>query len=414
MRAAALLVLLALGPVEGPPRAVQDEAAIRGWIRDLDDDAPAVRDRAAASLLENADVSEPWLRRAAEEGAEEQRARAADLLLAIGRKRQIEPAPSRISLLAEQMPFRDVVAALRCQSLTPLDDSELSDELAERPVTLDLRDVSVFDAVHAAVRAHGGVRANVEFDDEDGGPVVYLSEGRPAEPPRTTRGPYEIRLESIELTREVRPGGGIDDRTGFVFSWAFERGVRPLGASVELSELRDDRGASWLERLAPVEESPFFHEYLARQLETEFPAIPPEPASRFAIVRGDLVVRLPTAVERVDFDRPAGRVGAQRRAGPCHLKLLSWKVEEDEIEVQVEIRPAALGSRLRIELLDAAGKAFDGRQATTSESEDEDSALDQSTFTLDPARVPALLRCTIPTGTRERRIPFEFRDVRFR
>ncbi|HEV3027831.1 MAG TPA: hypothetical protein VG457_09680, partial [Planctomycetota bacterium] len=135
----------------------QDDATIRDWIRALDDDSAQVRDKALAALVGAGAAAEPELKRAAQNGGVETRARAADALRAIGWKRRYDPGPSLITIHRDKAALQEVLEELAKQSGTPLKFDDLEKETREGRVTVHLDKVPLFGALEAVCRSHGKV-----------------------------------------------------------------------------------------------------------------------------------------------------------------------------------------------------------------------------------------------------------------
>lgn len=408
MRTASLALLLALAPL-------QDEDLAR-WIRDLEDDAPELRDRAARALLSAGEEADEALRKAAEGGSAELRSRAASLLRERALRRDIDPFPRPVSLAADRRPAKEVLAELERQGRTPLVLAGIDAETLAKPVSVAVQKVPWFRALDAVCRAHGSLSWSQTWADGSGDETVLnLDEEAPPARPWTAEGAFAVGLSSISTS--FRPAIGAEparESSVFSFFWAQERGPRPLRATVEVAEILDELGGSWAERLLPPQEGWEDTEHVDRDADRTMPAVPPAPVARFARIRGDLVLEFPTAIEVLEFAKPAGAAGAERRRGANLLKLVEAKAREDSLEVTLEYRPGRLGGRTTVVLLDGEGKKIDGDAESVESAEGEDWERRSFVFPLEEGRIPALLRCTVLTGSRERRIPFDFRDVRFR
>jgi hypothetical protein len=388
----------------------QDEARIRDWIRGLEDDSAEVRDRAFAALVGAGGVAEPELRKAAEAGGTEVRARAAEALRAIGWKRRYDPGPSLITIRREKAPLRAVLEELAKQSATPLKLDGLEEETAQSPLTVHLDKVPFFKAFEAVCGAHG----KVDYVPRCGwgeDPMVYLGEEVFASCPRVVEGAVELRLKGIVAAVTISSQGQRDEKTEFEFNWSWEKGTHPLSGRVEIEELRDETGTSYLERLEPTEE--FLRaDFVQTDLKREMPCVPPEGVTRFKVIKGALVVVLPLTVQEFVFDAPATLIGASRESKWGTVKLADFEAGTTVTHVKVEARPEEFVNRVKVALLDTQGREFEGFGAGLGHMGDH--GYWKMEFPRVEGRSPAAVRCTAEVGRRERRISFEFRDVRFR
>ncbi|HVR84935.1 MAG TPA: hypothetical protein VMU54_11535 [Planctomycetota bacterium] len=387
----------------------QDDATIRDWIRALDDDSAQVRDKAFAALVGAGAAAEPELQKAARNGGPEMRARAADALRALGWKRRYDPGPSQITIHREKAPLQEVLAELAKQSATEVKFDDLEKATREGPVTVHLDKVPLYRALEAICRSHGQVDYEPSWRAAD--MAVGFSEEPFASCPRVVDGAIEFRLESVISAVTLDRRGGREEKTELKFLWCAEKGTRPLGGRVEIEELRDDAGTSYVDRLTPGEER-LSSDSPDPNVNRELPCVPPEGVTRLKIIKGTFVLVFPLTVHEFLFEPPAGNVGATRASRWGNVTLASFDAGDDSFHLKVEMRPEELRGRITLSLLDPKGKEFEGRGAGIGDMGDY--AFVEQDYTRPEGRSAAVLRCTAEVGRRERRIPFEFRDVRIR
>ncbi len=401
MRCSALVLLLSLP---------QDDARILEWIRALDDEAVETRDKAFAALVEAGTAAEPGLRKVAEGGGAEVRARAADALRAIGWKRRYDPGPSLITIRREDAPLQEILEELRKQSATPVAFGDLEPEVAGRRISVSLEKVPLFQALEAVCRAHGRIDYSARCGWKNDDPEIRLDGEVFASCPRIVDGAVELRLKSIGSALTLRAGGR-EEKTTFAFEWSWEKGTRPLGGRVEIEELADDAGTSYVDRLEAVEER-LSAGHVDTSIDRELTCVPPEGVTRFKILRGALVVVLPLTLQEFAFDDAPGKVGTTLESRWGKVKLAEFETGTNVVHVKVETRPEALVDRLQVVLLDREGKEVEGRGAAIGHMSEH--GFLSFEYPRVEGRTPAKLVVTAEVGRRERRIPFAFRDLRFR
>lgn len=400
-----LLLLLLLAP--------QDEAAIAGWIRDLGDDAIEVRERALAELVRAGRGAEKALREAMRSGAVEVRGRAAQVLAEIEkaeRIRQFEPGPSRITLKRKDVLLREVIEEIQKQTTAKINASFAPEESR---VSVAFEQTPLFEAVDALCRAAGNIGWTAECRRDDSVSVT-LSEGKFADSPRLLKDGYFIRLEGLQLTTTYDLQGGETSRTRFDFRWGWEKGTRPQMALLRLEELTDDLGESYLGDLpADPGGRPFGFQYVQTQQMIDLPRVPPGKASKFARIKGSLDLVFPESLMVFSFEKPEEGAGALRKHEGTSVKLVTCARDKTRLRAKIEVRPAEFGGRLEMKAVDKEGREFAGRY-TRGEQSTEDAILMSVEFAVPAQAELATLRFQAPAGYRERKIPFEFKDVKFR
>lgn len=408
-----LLLSLLLVPSLGSARERQDDAKVAEWIRDLGDDGIDVRDRARAELVRAGRPAEKALREAMKGLNEEARVQAAQVLAEIEkneRVRQFEPAPTRITLRKKDAPLKEVLEEIQKQTATKIAFS-FAPEQAK--VTVAFEGTLLFEAVEAICRAAGNLTYSVECRRDDT-VTVTLSEGKLGDPPRAFRDQYFVRLEGMQLTTTYDLQGGEASRTRFDFRWGWEKGTRPQRAVLRIEEVQDDLGNSYAEEFPPDPGGrPFGFQYVQNQQALEFPKVPPERATRFARVKGALELVFPESLLVFRFEKPEEAAGAERKLEGGSIKLVTCARDKARLRAKIEVRPAELGGRLEMKATDKEGRDFAGRY-TRGEQSTEEAILMSIEFTVPAQADLTAVRFQSPAGFREKRIPFDFKDVRFR
>lgn len=399
----ALLLAAALG--------VQDEVRIAEWIRDLGDDAIEVRERATAELVRAGRRAEAALR-SAMKGGGEVRGRAAQVLEEIARAEralQFEAGPSRITLRKKDVPMKELLEEIQKQTPARLVFAFAPDE----KVSVDFDRLPLFEAIDALCRSAKNATYQVE-PRRDESVLVTVSEGAFADAPRLIRDQYFLRLEGVGQTTTYDLKGGETSKTRLTFKWGWEKGTRPQMAILRLEELSDDLGNSYLADLLPDGGGrPMGFAYVQTQQALEFPKVPAEKATRFSRIRGALELSFPESMMVFSFEKPEEASGVTRKGDGASLKLLTCARDQARLQTKIEVRPAELGSRLELKAIDKEGRETLGRYARGEHTGD-DAVLMSIEFSVPAATEIAALRFSAPSGARQKSLPFDFRDVRFR
>jgi len=391
----------------------QDDATIAEWVRQLGDDAVDVREQAAANLARAGRAAEKRLREALRSPNEEVRGRAAQLLAGFEtaeRLKEFDAGPSRVTVRRERAPLREVLEEIRKQTRTRL---EFAEAPVEDKVSLDVKDEPLFRALDALCRSHGKLAFAVENRRGDN-VIVTVSVGTPSKRPHFFHDQYLFVLEYVHTTTTYDLEGGAASRMRVGFRWSWEKGTRPLGAAFRLREIVDGAGTSYpldvpnalglafeLMRTGPSVSATI-----------DLPLAPPEGVDRLSLVKGDLELTFPEGVMAVTFDGPEKKAGTEIRNGGGSVRLVTIGREEGKVRARILVEPAELASRLEMKAVDKGGKEVAGRRAPgVTGVENEPFGIE---FTMPAEAELAALRFSAPTGSREKKVPVEFRDLRIR
>jgi hypothetical protein len=132
-------------------------------------------------------------------------------------------------------------------------------------------------------------------------------------------------------------------------------------------------------------------------------------AARLASVRGDLVLEFPDGMTDLSFERPVGEAGAILEKDGLWVRILYCQHERTRVGARLEVRPPRASGQLEIRLVDRQGRAH-VPEVGRDEGDGQAAGL-QLEFTLPPGAEVAALRLEAPRAFREKRVPFELRDL---
>lgn len=391
----------------------QDDGRIAEWIRDLGDDAIDVRERALAELVRAGRRAEKALREAMKGSNDEVRGRAAQVLAEIEKGEQVrrfEAGPSRITLKRKDAPLREVLDEIQKQTPTRI-ASTFAPEQARVTVAFDR--MPLFEAIDSLCRAAGTMGWAVDCRRDDS-VTLTVSEGKFADAPRLVRDQYAVRLEGMQLTTTYDLQGGETSKTRLEFRWGWEKGTRPQRAILRVEELVDDLGTDYAGDLPPdAGLRAYGFSNVQTQQSLEFTKVPPDRASKFSRIKGSLDLEFPETMLVFAFEKPEESAGAVQKREGGTLKLLSCARDKTRLRGKIEVTPADMGGRLEMKAIDKQGREVVGRYTRGEQGSDEAIVM-WIEFTLPAEAEAATLRFQSPAGHREKKIPFEFKDVRFR
>jgi hypothetical protein len=412
----------------------QEDPKIAQWIRDLSDDSVEVRERATEELVRLGRAVEKPLRGAAKDGNEELRARVSQVFAEIERReklRSYDGGPSLVTLVKKDAPLREVLAEIARQSKTKI---SFKDVPGKDQVSVRFDRTPVFAALDTLCRDHGGIRCDFRqaADEDEEGDVkpsfsglsvrayaptwsVSVSSGKYVELARQFSDQYAVRLRSIHLnrTRMFLTGAG-KATTTIDFDLAWEAGTKPISAVVVIEDLVDDTGASYgdLFKKDLSFAGMAFSEGILIHSNPSMERVPPDRAARFSRLKGFAEMTLPESEDEFVFDDPASKGGVARAAGRSSVKLLTYVRKKEMVEVKVEVRPASLEEKLNLRVLDKSGREY-GNLGMSSSGEGDSVTLEVEFEVPEKIEVTAL-KASVVTAVRSRKIPFDFKDVRFR
>ncbi len=233
MRVALALLLLA-------PALPQEDPRIRELLEHLSDDEIQVREKAAADLADLGQAAVPFLQRLSASADLELRSRALAILRRISEGevvgRHWRKGP-RITLVSDGAPVASVLEDLERQA----GDSFQYDPMDLRdPVVLSVKDVSFWDAVEALCRAAPALTW------EGSGPSLrFLRKERPAYPSKR-QGEFTVWLDGILFSRDFDFSGNSRSTFSITVACAWEARIAPVAIEQKITEVLDEDGANMM------------------------------------------------------------------------------------------------------------------------------------------------------------------------
>lgn len=398
-----MIALLLLGS------CLQSDETCAEWLRQLADDSIEVRERAADALLRGGESAERALSGALASANAEIRSRAGRLLAERFNRalaREVEPDSRRVMLKAKEASLGDVIEELRRQSPIRLFTEGI--RLDDR-VTVDVDRLPFFQAVDSLCRRHGSLNYEIISGGGDN-PKLRLRPGTFVAYPTHLEDQYAVRLRRVFMAEFDDLHGTRTPLTHLSFEWAWEKGVRPLGSQLVLEAVEDDSGASYLgDRVGEDRaEARTFGDVGAME-DLRFRRFPGPGATRFTRVKGAIEVVFDSDFEVIRMARPLERVGETSRSGELAATLRRFERRNGgaAITVVVASGPAPIGGRVLL----ASGEEL---RPTWRYESSEGGIWMSCVFDIPDAVEIRELRIVVAMGDRTRRIPFEFKDVRFR
>lgn len=381
-----------------------DEARIRAFVRQLQDDRIETRDEAAKQLVTLGIAALRHLRPLETSADAELRSRARQIILEIERRERLRMHlrdPARVTLAAEKTPLRDALAELARQSGTEVDVALVP---ADWTVSYRCKDAGFWDALDGLCRAHGGVRWNP-------GKRISVLPGVPVACPKAVRGPLLVRLRSVEW-RRIRSFG--DPEEGFLrleFDVAWEAGTKPGWAEVRLLDLKDDRGTVLLEERMPFSRTDPREGQTAVALSAEV-APPDVEAAKIARLQAEVHVGFPLDRAVAVFKDPERATDRTQKLGDrtIHLRRFIRSSSAVVCEVQLSHEPDHLSEDLSI--VDGDGRAYELRALGRVQRGEE--ACYSFATTLPEKAVVREFRYRIVTEVHTEIVPFDLRDLPLR
>jgi hypothetical protein len=428
----AMAVVIDLGPSPDATLLVEQLGASRYASRIV----------AEGKLVGLGRASLPALRMGAVSKDAEIRARSAALLERIEGASLIEPTPIRFDL--RQATLTEAIDEINRQSgfrisLAPERDAAA----ARRRVTLQSREPMTFWQAMDALCQAGGVRPLAELggSPSPSGEGFSLGDGALAElGPSSDNGPFRVRLTSVHLQSEVRPGRSPEAASRDFFLQlslvAEPRLAIANDGAARVTVALDDRGRSLMVAQGSQtirRSSGYFGLSPASNLAFRLDLDYPEPeVAQLRLIRGVVPVRVETRKPNPLVIPLSSRPGQVFRRGEAELTLIETLPASptQPTTIRVAIRqvgalaepvdsavlrpPGPRGDSIlhRVEVLDAKGAVLPWFPSVTRQAE----AETQVTMTVGrtaSGSEPAALRFyeTIQTKTE---VGFEFRDVPIR
>jgi hypothetical protein len=423
-RASELLVLACLMAAGAATEGVQDESAQRvaALSRDLETPNPGIVYRSLSRMTALGLPALPEI----EARAKAAQGRLHDYLeLAAEEIRSSPAAPAlpplrRVTMKSTDRNVIELLSELRTKTGAPISLDSLLDEEKLPEVPVDIRDATMLEAFDAI--CHAG---NVSIAMADG--QFQLSPGQYLDVPRFFYGPYLFRLQEFELIKSVdfRKPATHD------FKLTMEAVWDPASAPTRfrppcLLEAVDDKGKNLLPRTAPARKKDGDPEAEEEDTTTLLFVPPSAGAEKISVLRGYIPIEVPKTRETAVFGTPTK--DQTKKVGRFTFNIS--KLNEDPFHVEGELTPLADLKALGTPIFLATVVLQGGDQtrvvvAPTWKPESLGLVVSFQPLRIrevlvkpnaDPATPPVIERMeiSIVTSVLERRIPFEFRDVKIK
>ncbi len=401
----ALLLVLAL-------QAPTDEAKLAEWIVQLAEDDIELREKAEASLVQAGRRAEQRLREALKHPNEEVRARAVAILAAIEKAegaRRFEAGPSLITLRKKDAPLREVLEEMEKQTATRL---SWNATLRDARVTVAFEKTPLLKAVEELCAGHGGMRWRLE--NRTPGAILWVEPGRVKGMPRAVVDQYLVRLTGVSFETRYDLEGGCTSQTRLDFQWGWEQGTRPSSATVQILDVVDDAGTSYAGDLREVQDLRGRRVMNPSEKVVMLSREPAPGVLKLALVKGVLDLEFPQELRVYGFDSPEEKCGVTVKQGDSSLRLISCSRARDKVRARFEQRTRE-GETFESRAVTKDGKEFLGRlsqRVMPQRADADESAMEMTVdFTVPEGAALASLRLEAPAGVREKRVPFELREL---
>ena len=323
------------------------------------------------------------------------------------------PAVKRVSMKSSDRNVVELLADLRAKTGTALSLENLMDEDKLPELPFEVKDATMLEAFDAI--CHAG---NVAVSMQNGQFALYA--GTYAEVPRFFYGHYFLRLGDFELQKTVTFRKPATQTFSLDMEMIWDPAAAPLRfRPVRVVEALDDRGKNLV--LPPVEDEepgPSGKIFLA----------PPSlAATKITLLRGFATIVLPQARLTASFPEPKETQDAT--AGEFQVRILSVDLDQHTLRLKLASKKTAPEALSRMDFLaQVALKDWESTAASVDKISSDADGLDLAVAYLPLRHKDGLARPTdgvpqpkilsldlsIVTAEREKRIPFEFRDLKLR
>ena len=424
-----ILTLVALQPTQPAAEFPRDAASIDTLIAQLADDDWQQRQTAQDRLVMIGEEARGQLERAVSESPDaEVRERAAAALATIAQN--AETGPSIVTIKGDDLSLRDVFRQVSQQCRVQLETypPELLEQQRGAKVALDIDHLPFWDAMRLITEKTG-----FTLQQWDNTGVKLMQGGQHSEGVSQVSGAYLVSAIRVSRSRFVELGGG---------QGAYEDFQVLLGARAEpklrllrvayapnLEEATDDRGNSLLPEPNANAAADAGGYAIAPGGAWQLPARLSAPANmgrRIARLRGSFDVSIQTRAEQLDVPDIVSARGVNKVAGGVRFVIKELRRNGDgwTLDMLARVDGARPDEWERIQqtlstadirLLDERGEAF---QRTGSSSSGGPEQVEM-TVEFSPRAwgrdrklgEPSKLTWTVPTETRDVRVPFDFKDL---
>lgn len=429
MTRARLVLLLLLLP--GLQAAPQDLDRLNAAARDLDSGDPRRVFGAVQMVAQMGGASLP----AIEARARESKGRVRDYLELAAEEIRLAPhlpgfpPVKRVTMKSADKNVVELLTDLRARTGAAIALDNLLDEEKLPEIAFEVKDATMLEAFDAI--CHAG---NVTVSMESGQFMLYT--GTYVDLPRFFYGHYYFRLSEYDHLKTVNFRRPAVETFDVHMEMIYDPVASPLRFQpVRVVEALDDRGKSLVKPPPPADPKP--KDPAAPPEEPDFESIgpamtlhllPPSPGSqKIAVIRGFCPVVLPKARTTMGFKNP----DVKAKAGAGEFTVVVTRVDLVNHSVILEIsskkmKPEDLD---KLDLLSHVSlKGWESTSSYVTKSSPEDESM-EITVSYEPLRFkdslvrpteetppPAIesLEISVVTSTQEKRIPFEFRDLKIR
>lgn len=414
MKAALLLLLI---PLLGTVPA-QEDPRIAKLIEDLVDDSITVREKAAAELADLGKAAIPTLERLRQSADIELRSRAGAILKTIAEFEVVGRhwhRGARITLDLENVSAAKALEELARQGRDKFkfDAAELQD-----PISVKVKDASFFEAVEAVCRASSALTWEPEGEG-----LTFTKKRRPPYPTRR-QGEFQVWLDGITFSRDYDFTGNPRStfQLGLVTAW--EAGIAPVAVEQKVTEILDEDGTNLL-----VQDR---FNYMARLdvpkgRSRRDPVYAPvaqgaKAVKLFSKVRGATTYYFPRGYEELSMDVKATPSPPPVTLERITIAVRNFRPAKDAVNCEVVLTTSTnsgdgLIDRLPfsdLAVVDELGNLHRGKASSRNQSYSGTSYTIQENLTVPfpEGRTAVSVRIRVLKDVLEKRVPFEFSDIR--
>jgi len=396
----------------------QEDPRLAKLVEDLVDDSITVREKAAAELAELGKAAIPTLERLRQSGDIELRSRAGAILKTIAELEVVSRhyrRGARITLDAEGVPTAKVLEELARQARDQFkyDAAELQD-----PMTVKIKDASVFEALEAVCRASSALTWEPEGDG-----LTFTKKRRPPYPVKKM-GEFQVWLDGITFSRDYDFTGNPRStfQLGLVTAW--EAGITPVAVEQKVTEILDEDGTNLL-----VQDR---FNYMAR-LDSPKGRMRRDPVyapvaqgakavKMFSKVRGTTTYYFPRGYEELSMDVRSTPTPPAVSLERITIAVRNFRPVKDGVSCEVVLTTSTnsgdgLIDRLPfsdLAVVDDQGNLHRGKASSRNQSYSGTSYTIQENLTVPfpEGRTAVSVKIRVLKDVLEKRVPFEFSDIR--
>jgi hypothetical protein len=399
------------------PALAQEDPRVRELIERLSDDEIRVREKAAADLIERGKAAIPELQKLSGSTDLELKSRAASILRRIAEGdvvgRHWRKGP-RITLVADGAPVASVLEDLARQAK---DTFQFEAADLQDPVVLSVKDATFWDAVEALCRA-----APALTWEGNGNALRFLRKERPPYPSKRL-GEFAVWLDGITFNRDFDFTGNARSTFTVVLAAAWESGVSPVAIEQKITEVLDEDGANLMagDRFGVFGGRMDVPSGRVRKdsIYTPLPQGSRGPR-RFSKVKGYAAFYFPRSHQDVSIDLVSG--AAPMTLDRVTIAMHNFRTLKDAVALELVVTSAVVAGeplldRLpvgEIAIVDERGEEHRAPTSTRGHSFTGTSYTVHENLQVPfpEGRQAKFLKLHILKDVMEKRVPFEFEDIR--